>query len=156
MRTSPAGRAEIIRHEGIRYVPYKDRGGKWTGGVGHLIVPGDGWPRDSAGNPLPIDETFLLTVFETDLGHAENAIRRNVRVPLTQGQFDALADFVFQEGSGKFVSSDLLALLNRGDYPAAAAEFKRWIYVTDEDTGQKVQVAQLIERRGDNYAMFLA
>jgi lysozyme len=156
MRTSPIGRSEIIRHEAIRYVPYKDRGGKWTGGIGHLIIPGDGWPRDSAGNPLPIDETFLMTLFETDLGHAENAIRRNVRVPLTQGQFDALADFVFQFGAGKFASSDLLAFLNRGDYAAAAAELKRWVYVADENTGQMVQSAHLVERRGNNYAMFLA
>ena len=28
--------------EGVKYRPYKDSGGKWSVGCGHLIVPGDG------------------------------------------------------------------------------------------------------------------
>ena len=149
LATSPSGRAEIIRHEGIRYEPYRDAAGFWTIGIGHLIAPGDGVPRGTSGNPLPIDETFLMTLFETDLLHAENAVRRYVTVALTQGQFDALTDFVFNLGAGRFAQSTLLQLLNTGNYPAAAEEFKRWVYAGG------VKVAGLETRRADNYRTFL-
>lgn len=150
MRTSPQGRNDIIRHEGIRYDPYQDSAGFWTVGIGHKIVPGDGVARDAAGNYLPIDETLLMTLFETDLMHAENAVRKHVRVPLTQGQFDALADFVYNLGAGAFAGSTLLRRLNEGDYPAAADEFKRWVYAGN------MRISGLIERRKDNYRTFIA
>jgi lysozyme len=115
-----------------------------------LIVPGDGVPHDAAGTPQPIDETFVMTLFETDLAKAENAVNKNVAVTLTQGQYDALTDFVFNLGAGAFAASTLRTLLNTGNYPAAAEEFKRWIYA-----GGK-QNPGLIARRDDNYRMFLA
>jgi lysozyme len=155
MRTSPQGRNEIIRHEGIRYEPYRDTAGYWTIGVGHKIIPGDGVPHIN-GIPQPIDETLLMTLFETDLNNAENAIRRHVRVPLSQGQFDALVDFIYQFGPGAFAGSTLLKTLNTGNYPGAAAEFKRWIYVTNPVTKVKAPDNGLIARRNDNVRTFLA
>lgn len=97
-----------------------------------------------------------MTLFETDLNTVENTIRRYVRVPLTQGQFDAVADFVFQFGAGNFGTSTLLKFLNSGNYPGAAAEFKRWIYETDPETGLKRQNPGLITRREDNFRTFIA
>jgi lysozyme len=156
MRTSNAGRQEIIRHEGIRYEAYRDSAGRWTIGVGHLVIPGDGLARDANGVPLPIDEAEVIRLFETDLTNAENAVRKHVSVPLTQGQFDALADFVYQFGAGTFASSTLLKFLNSGNYPGAANEFKRWIYVTNPATGIKEPSNGLIARRDDNFRMWLA
>jgi lysozyme len=150
MRTSQQGRADIIRHEGIRYDPYKDVAGYWTVGIGHLIVPGDGVARDANGIPQPIDETLLMTLFETDLSHAEKAVNDSVYVPLTQNQFDALVDFVFNFGASRFSTSTLRRLLNEGSYPAAAAEFKKWIHAGG------VPVPGLIARRNDNYNTFIA
>lgn len=150
MQTSPQGRQAIIQHEGIRYEPYRDVAGYWTIGVGHLIVPGDGVPRDpTSGNPLPIDETLLMTLFETDLAHAEKAVNDYVFVPLTQNQFDALVDFVFNFGASRFATSTLRKLLNEGSYPQAAEEFKKWIHAGG------VPVSGLIARRNDNYRTFL-
>ena len=151
MQTSPQGRQAIIRHEGIRYEPYRDIAGYWTIGIGHLIVPGDGVPRDPiTGNPLPIDETMLMTLFETDLAHAEQAVNNYVFSPLTQNQFDALVDFVFNFGAERFKSSTLRRYLNEGNYPKAAEEFKKWIHA-----GGAV-VPGLVARRDDNYRTFLA
>jgi len=47
-------------------------------------------------------------------------------VAVTQDQYDALADFVFNVGIPHFASSTLLRLLNAGDYKGAQAEFARW------------------------------
>lgn len=149
LTTSPQGRQDIIRHEGIRYEPYKDAAGYWTVGIGHLIVPGDGVSRDATGTPLPIDETLLMTLFETDLKHAEDAVNGNVKVQLSSNQFDALVDFVFNLGAARFKSSTLLQKLNSGDYPGAADEFKRWVYAG----GKKI--LGLAARRDDNYTTFL-
>ena len=58
-----------------------------------------------------------------------------VKVPLTQGQFDALVSFAYNCGSdvvGDDIAeglgdSTLLKLLNQGHYDLAAKQFGRWI-----------------------------
>jgi lysozyme len=52
-----------------------------------------------------------------------------VKVPLTQGQVDALVDFVFEEGSGRLAESYLLIVLNQGRYDAVPDQLVR----QDED-----------------------
>ena len=49
-----------------------------------------------------------------------------MKASLTQGQFDALVDFVFNLGSSRLASSTLLVDLNAGRYDAAGAELLRW------------------------------
>jgi GH24 family phage-related lysozyme (muramidase) len=49
-----------------------------------------------------------------------------VKVPMTQGQFDALVSLVFNIGRAQFATSTLLRLLNVGDKAGAAAQFPRW------------------------------
>jgi lysozyme len=51
-----------------------------------------------------------------------------VKVPLTQGQFDALTDVTFNVGAGNFASSTLLAVPNAGHYNEVPAQLLRWIY----------------------------
>ena len=64
-----------------------------------------------------------------------------MKVPLTQGEFDALTDFVFNCGCGAFAGSTMLRLLNAGDYQSAAGQFDLW----DHAGGQVV--AGLLRRR---------
>jgi lysozyme len=49
-----------------------------------------------------------------------------VKVPLTQNQFDALVDFVFNLGEKALKSSTLLRLLNSGLFLLASQEFMKW------------------------------
>ena len=72
---------------------------------------------------------------------ATNAINHNVKVPLSQNQFDALVSFVFNIGQSAFIESTLLRVLNEGDYKAVPQQLRRWIY----DNGSVVQ--GLINRR---------
>lgn len=61
-----------------------------------------------------------------DVGNAEAAVNRLVRVPLNQNQFDALVDLVFNVGVGNFFSSTLLRLLNINAMDRADDEFAKW------------------------------
>lgn len=56
------------------------------------------------------------------------SVQAMVKVPLTQGQHDALTDFAYNLGSEALRNSTLLRVLNAGNYTLAASQFDRWIY----------------------------
>ena len=82
-----------------------------------------------------------------DTEKAESAIGRCVKVPLSQGEFDAFTSFAFNVGTEAFCSSTLVKKLNSGDYEGACQELKRWIYVD----GRRVQ--GLVNRREAEYRL---
>jgi lysozyme len=147
MKTSQAGIQNVVHWEGRRNQAYQDSAGNWSIGIGHLIVPGDGLNAQSNINDATVD-----AIFANDLNEAENIVKANVTVPLTQGQFDALVDFAFQFGNA-LGTSTLLRLLNAGDYAAAANEFAQWVHARNS-AGQLVQVGQLVNRRAAATSMF--
>lgn len=61
-----------------------------------------------------------------------SAIKALVKVPLTQGQFDALCDFCYNLGVGRLQESTLLRLLNLGEYERAGLELPKWDIADDE------------------------
>jgi lysozyme len=61
-----------------------------------------------------------------DLKEAERGVKKHVKVPVTQGQYDALVSFTFNVGTGALADSTLLRKLNAGDCLSAGAEFPRW------------------------------
>ena len=71
-------------------------------------------------------------------------------VPLTQNEFDTLADFAFNAGCGAFAGSTMLKLLNAGNYAGAAGQFELW----DHAAGKVV--AGLLRRRDAEEAEFKA
>lgn len=104
--------------EGLRLQAYRDAIGVLTIGWGHTTgVRGV--------QTITLDEAEQI--LGEDLDDAGAAVNRLVAVPLTQGQFDALTDFVFNLGAGRLAGSTLLRLLNQGDYNAAGAQLKYWI-----------------------------
>jgi lysozyme len=86
-----------------------------------------------------------------------DGVKRYVKVPVTQNQFDALTSLTYNIGKGKegFGGSTLLKLLNQGDYKGAAEQFHRWNKVTDPKTGEKVESPGLINRRKADYELFI-
>jgi len=103
--------------EGLSLQTYQDIAGIWTNGYGntHGVVPGSIITLQQAKNDLA-----------SNVEGAEYVVNTVVTVPLTQNQFDALVDFVFNLGSGNFQSSTLLRKLNAGDYAGAGAQFPLW------------------------------
>ena len=120
MHISKDGLALIKRFEGFCPTPYDDPAGYATIGYGHLIKPGEVFTE------LTTEQGESL--LREDVAVAEAAVTKNVRITLTQGQFDALVSFVFNVGSQAFEKSYLLRLLNNHDPKGAARQFSRWIY----------------------------
>lgn len=120
MQLSPTGAAFIKHQEGFTPVWKKDAGHRVIG-YGHDEKPGDNIVA-------PITESEGETLFWQDVAVAEQAINSAVSVPLSQSQFDALTDLVFDIGGAAFARSTLLRMLNNGNYAGAAGQLNRWIY----------------------------
>lgn len=103
-------------------------------GEAYIPVPGD-VPTIGFGSTSGVEMGDKISVPDAlgrlmrDVGNAESAIGRCVKVPLSQGEYDAYASFAFNVGGNAFCSSTLVKKLNAGDYPGACAELKRWVYV---------------------------
>ena len=86
----------MIDEEGVRFEVYRDVAGYPTVGVGHRIVPGDGL---QIGNTISRDRAMAF--LQHDLKRAEKGVRKLVGdLPITQHEFDALVDLVFNVGAG--------------------------------------------------------
>jgi lysozyme len=140
MELSDKGVVFITNNEGLRLQAYRDGGGVPTIGYGHTkgVKMGDVCTKEQA-----------LAYLHDDTKEAVSAVNDLVKIPITQDQFDALVDFVFNIGRPQFASSTLLRVLNSGDYFAASKQFGRWKY----DNGK--EVAGLIARRKRTADMFL-
>ena len=139
MNPSVAQIALTGRFEGCQLSAYRDVAGVPTIGFGHTasVRMGDVCTQAQA------DEWL-----EAELDDASAQVQALVSVPLTQGQLDALSDFVYNLGAGRLRDSTLLRLLNAGDYNAAAAQFQFWVMADGQpQPGLKV-------RRAANRAVF--
>lgn len=121
MKTSERGLEFIKEHEGLVLEAYPDpaTGGEpWTIGVGHT--------GSDVHEGLVITEERAMELLRRDVEEAERCIERNVRVPLTQPEFDSLVSWIFNLGCGNFRGSTMLKKLNDSDYDGAAAEIPKW------------------------------
>jgi lysozyme len=126
MEFSAAGLDLLKRSEGFRSRVYLDVAGLPTIGYGHRLVHPEAYPKG-------INEAQANQILLNDLREAEQAVARLVKVPLTQGQFDALMDFVFNLGSGRLASSALLKILNTGRYSDAVEQLLLWDHAGSQE-----------------------
>jgi len=121
MNVSAVGVALTKQFEGCELDAYPDpatRAAPYTCGYGHT------GPDVKKGMRITQEQADAWLV--ADLDNAADSVNASVTVPLTQNQFDALTDFVFNVGAGNFRASTLLRMLNNGDYQGAADQFPRW------------------------------
>ena len=139
MAYSKVGLALTESFEGCRLEAYQDSVGVWTIGYGHTrgVRPGMTCTGEQAVQWL-IEDTQI----------AVDAVNDLVDVALTQDEFDALVDFVFNLGGPALAHSTMRRLLNAGQYHAAAEQFDLW-----DHAGGKV-VAGLLRRRQAEAALF--
>ena len=139
MKLSNRGKSLIKKYEGLRLTAYKCPAGVWTIGYGHTAGVFAG---------QKISEKQADEFFDKDIKQFEDAVNSLVKVPLKQGQFDALVSFVYNVGKTAFANSTLLKLLNQKKYTAAANQFTRWVYAN----GKKLQ--GLVKRREEEKFLF--
>lgn len=141
MQFSAAGLDLLKRSEGFRSRTYLDTQGFPTIGYGHRLLHPESFPEG-------VNQAQAEEILISDVRDAEQAVGRLVKVALTQGQFDALVDFVFNLGSRRLAASALLEELNRGRYTDAAEQLLRWDHAgADENAGLKA-------RREAEYALW--
>lgn len=109
--------------EGTEFEAYPDSGGVWTICTGHTrgVRPGDRATPDQCAAYL-----------QGDIGASVDVVMRAAPAA-TVWQKIAMADFVYNVGSGAFSRSTLYRLTAAGNYSAAADQFRRWTYVAGRD-----------------------
>ena len=131
--TSDEFRKKLKEFEGCDLRAYKCAAGVWTIGYGHTrdVKRGD-----------RITEWYANDLLSDDISIAERQVLR-LGVCKTQGQLDALVDFVFNLGIGNLKISTLLRYIQEGTHTREEIEhqFMRWVYAR----GQKLP--GLIKRR---------
>jgi lysozyme len=134
---SAAGFVGIVTHEG-----YSERA--------IIPVPGD-VPTYGFGTTGGVKLGDKITAPQAvaralqDVNKFEGAIKRCVRVPLHQYEYDAYVSLSYNIGSGAFCGSTLVSKLNAGDYAGACAEILRW----DRFKGQPLR-GLTIRRQAEN------
>jgi lysozyme len=134
MKVSQKCIEQIKKDEGVRSKPYQCPALLWTVGVGHVIDPTHARVPMANRKELPIPPGWdrvlsaeeIDDILRKDLARFESGVLRLIKVPMTQGQFDALVSFSFNVGLGNLQNSTLRMKLNRGDYEGAAEQFLVW------------------------------
>ena len=141
---SAEGEEFIVEFEGFSSKLYNDQAGHCTIGVGHLVHLGN-CNTNEGGLENGISKTQAIKLMRGDAKSKVDAVDANVKVPLTQAQFDALVSFTFNVGEHNFETSTLLKKLNAGELDAVPTELKRWNKITVN--GKKVASKGLTRRR---------
>lgn len=134
--------------EGESLPPYLDPAGIPTIGFGSIwdyrLVPAT---RVTMETPA-ITDAMARAWLRKELVNAVACVAAHVKAPLTVNMIAALADFVFNLGSGAFAGSTLLKDINAGNFPAAEKQFLLW------DHSGGVELAGLFRRRQAEAALF--
>lgn len=136
MKASSRLYSKIKEFEGWRMKAYLCPAGKWTIGAGHTAGVRKG---------MTITEAQAEKLLSQDIAERETQIN-SLGLSLTQGQFDALVDFVFNFSLSDLKSSTLLVYIQNGSTDLLIArEFMRWVHA---HVGKKVLVlGGLVARR---------
>lgn len=141
MNVSADGKQFIKNHEGLRLQRYSDGSGNATIGWGHRILPSDNIGQS-------ITQAQAQTLFDGDIDKVNIALNSDLKVAVTQNQFDAMADLAFNIGVNAFANSTLLRMINNGNISGASQQFARW-----NRSGGQVNTG-LQNRRADETSLF--
>ena len=131
------------REEGFRNEAYQDPGGVWTIGMGHTSAAGG--LQVTPGLTLTDGEVYRL--FEMDIAKFAARVDSAVKVPITDAMRTALISYDYNTGA--IVGSEIVRLLNEGQYEAAQEALRNGI-----NTVKGVPNAVLTARRGREADLF--
>ena len=139
----------VRREEGWRADPYLDPVGYPTIGYGHRI-PSLDHPRITREQGEELLRCDLRVYAEAVLDDAPHLLAE------PPGRLAALVSFVYNVGVGAWRDSTLRRRVMASNWEGAAAQFRRWVYATDQATGKKVKLPGLVARRQREADVFAA
>lgn len=104
----------IKKKEGYSKAIYRDVAGFKTVGYGHKVTGKEGKLSHEA-------------ILNKDVLSVHNMLAEVVEVPLTHGQYVAIASLAYNVGNGAFTRSTLLKCLNAGNKACVNREFNKWV-----------------------------
>lgn len=114
-----AGINFIGKWEGYKSKPYLCPANKWTIGMGHVILEGEVFPVDG------ISVEIAKHILKEDIARRSGWINNNIKVQLTQGQYNALVSVAFNSTSNGNLSNiapKAIHYLNDKEYAKSAYE----------------------------------
>lgn len=147
LHMSPKG-LELLKHfEGLRLEPYDDRGS---------LAIGYGHSNRSQKPPVVTDDLRItadeaLKILASDLVDYENRVKTSVKVPLFQGEFDALTSLAYNWGPGNLDRSELMKKLNAGDYKGAGEAIRDILPRADQPHYKGIK-----RRREEEYKLYVS
>lgn len=127
-------------YEGTRYEPYQDSAGVWTVCRGITFN-------------VALDKTYTKAECHAlELAHYQELERAAKRMYMHWRSYNlyvqaSMLDMLFNLGVPQISNSTHLKLANSDNLPAACEQMTRWVWAVDARTGQKVQLAGLVDRR---------
>jgi lysozyme len=124
---STQGAQFIAQFEGFVAELYNDAANppNATIGFGHVVHSGPITGRE----PLKkVTKQQALELLQADCATAASAVKKHVKKPLSQAQFDALVSFTYNCGEGSLAESTLLKKLNAGEFGAVPTELEKWTH----------------------------
>lgn len=120
---SATGLTAIVNYEGIREKAYRNfRNEPVTIGIGST--------KHADGSPILMGETITrqdaVNLFKNTLSIYEADVKRCVKVPLYQYEFDAYVSLTYNIGGGRFCKSLIPLKLTAYDYAGACKEILRY------------------------------
>jgi lysozyme len=106
---------------------YNDAVGYCTIGYGHLIKKSKCSGTEPVEFSKGIDKKRGEEILTGDLASSEYAVMTMVKAKLSDGQYGALTDFVFNVGSANFRSSTLLRVVNANQLDRVSVQFHLWV-----------------------------
>jgi len=95
MSMSSSGQDLVKKFEGFACCVYNDSSHNATIGYGHNLHSGEATSADLYKHREGMTQAEADGLFRKDLAGAEAAVNSQVKVPLTQSQFDALVSLVY-------------------------------------------------------------
>ncbi len=132
-RLSEKGLRLTREEEGFRPLPYDDIVRYCTVAYGHLIKKTECDGTEPAEFLAGVSEKRGAEILDTDMMSARWSVQRLTQVQLTDSQFAALSDFVFNVGVGNFSRSTLLRAINGASFDAVPAQLARWTMVNGKE-----------------------
>lgn len=140
---SPQGYEHIKRWEGVRNKAYKDSAGLWTIGIGHLIKPNESHLLSTV-----LSDAQIMDLFYKDVEAKRKIVNAKIKVPITQGLYDALISLAYNTGT---IYTYIIQLVEAGDYQALAARWRTTAITVNN--GAKV-IQGLKNRRASEVKLF--